>query len=254
MKQEIGNIKISKICRVTIPIYEGYERINTTYRAADPWKQLSPMRLGPFIIRESLAKNVIACINGKYIEQPILDYYPDGILPGFKYIKDGDNEYQYAECSCFEAYWQYCGKIYQCDVKNGIIQKTFFERRGKGLSMNLDNSKPRELRRTFKKSTHGVPILSYYNGEFMDWVKSRVKVYCPLYSELVLKTNAYSKLKDKLMNGTNIQLLDPDFGLRHGYDIGDITEEKLKEQLKSTQRPFCHSMVLACTLLNYKIW
>src|SRR5438445_69077 len=98
-----NKIIVSKIGRVTIPTYDDYLRINTTYKASGIWKQLSPMRLGPFEIVEPLVENTLSYIDGQYIEQPILSYYPDGVLPGFEYREDREENgnvvgYQYAIC------------------------------------------------------------------------------------------------------------------------------------------------------------
>lgn len=248
-----GEIIISKIGRVKITEYEGYKRINTTYRASGIWKQLSPMKLGPFDIIEPLAENTVAIIGGKNIMQPILEYYPDGILPGFQQMKNEKGElidFQIANCECFEAYWQYCGKIYAHDInKNGIIKKSYYERRAQGLTMSLNSNKPGELRRAYPKAKYGVPVLSYYNGEFMNWVTSRIKVYCPLYAKLVIETDAYKKLKNDYCKGNNIQLLDPD-----GFDVGLLDNNKISEALHSTKRPFGHGLVLAALLMNNMVW
>ena len=251
----MGEIVIAKIGRVAIPIYESFERINTTYKGAGLWKQLSPMNLGPFEIVEPLAENVASIIDGKTVIQPIRDYYPNGVLPGFQYAEDQDENgkiigYQSARCESFEAYWQQCGKVYKHDIdNNGIIKKSFYERRAKGLTMSLQNSKPGELRRAFPKAKYGVPVTSYYNGQFMDWVTSRIQVYSPYYAELVSQTEAYKKLQEKIKNGKNLQLLDPD-----GFDYGILDKHILTKALHSTERPFGHSMVIACLLLGCKVW
>ena len=248
-------IIVSKISRgVKIPKYDNYERINTTYRGAGIWKELSPMKLGPFNLIEPLAVNSIAIINGKKVEQPILSYYPDGVLPGFEYKEQKDEEgnmvgYQSAECECFEAYWQLCGKIYAHEIdKNGVVKKSYYERRAKGLKMSLENTKPGQLRRAFPKAQYGVPVLSYYQGEFMDWVSSRITIYCPYYTELVMDTEAYKKL-EKEFKKSNLQLLDPD-----AQELGVITKEILVDSLYSTKYPFGHGMVLAALLKNERVW
>lgn len=243
--KNMSKITVSKIGRVKILVYENFERINTTYKAAGIYKQLSPMNLGPFQIKDEISTNIESIINGKKVIQPILEYYPDEILPGYEF----QNNLQVVRYECLEAYWQ-SRKIYSCDIdENNIVKKSFYERMKFGTTANLQITSPKDLRRTFPKSTHGVPVLSFYNNEFMDWITSRVKVYCPIYSDLVKETEAYKVLENKIQNNVNIQFLDPD-----GYDYGILDEEKIRNALYSTERPFCHSMVLAACLLNLEIW
>lgn len=258
MKKEKGQIIVSKGGRTKIPVYDTFERINTTYNAKGIWKELSPMRLGPFNVLEPLGETTNMKIEmtadnkmvSSYIrEQPIRRYYDDGILPGFEAYEDG----QAAVCQSFEAYWQHCGKIYKQEMMDGIVYKSFYERRAKGLTMNLENSKAAELRRVYPKQKSGVPVLSYYQGTFMDWVSSRILIYCPWYEKLVTETQAFRDLKEMVDSGVNVQLLDPD-GPSAEDDYGVLDREKLKEALYSTDRPFGHGMVLAALLLEEKVW
>lgn len=259
MTERKGQVIVSKIgIRAKIPEYDDFERINTTHNAKGDWKDLSPMNLGPFNLIEPLAENT----NKKFIvdenrnltyeiirNQPVRKYYTDGILPGFEPYEDG----QIAKCESFEAYWQHCGKIYKQDIKDGVVFKSFYERRATGLTLNLENTKAAQLRRTFTKQKGGVPVLSYYQGAFMDWVSSRILIYCPYYEQLVTETSAFQELKSMVDGGTNVQLLDPD-GPSADDDLGPLDIEKLTNALYSTDRPFGHGMVLASLLLDLKVW
>lgn len=258
MENGKGKIIVSKSGRVKVPVYENFERINTTYNAAGIWKQLSPMRLGPFNLIEPLAETTRTkyeinadnkIVSTIIREQPIRNWYPDGILPGFQPHGDG----QIAICETLEGYWQHCGKIYEQERKNGVVYKSFYERRAKGLTISLENAKATELRRVFPKQKSGVPVLSYYQGTFMDWISSRILIYCPWYAKLVVETEAFQKLKEMVDSGVNLQLTDPD-GPSAEDDYGVLDRDKLTAALYSTERPFGHAMVLAGLLLEERVW
>lgn len=54
------------------------------------------------------------------------------------------------------------------------------------------------------------PLYSYWDGEKLSYVDARKKIYIPLYSEAVRKTNAFEKLKDLHASNSEIYLIDFD--------------------------------------------
>ena len=54
-----------------------------------------------------------------------------------------------------------------------------------------------------------VPAFLYWNGEHLQYIESRLKVYLPLYSRAVVKTTAFEKLY-KLSEERPITLIDFD--------------------------------------------
>jgi len=91
-----------------------------------------------------------------------------------------------------------------------------------------------------------VPLFSYWNGEKLSYVEARKKIYCPIYSEYVKKTEAWKQLKDLREQGYNIQIL--------GYDGYDISSKSMSYYVNDSSRPFGHELVLACLLQNETPW
>jgi hypothetical protein len=215
-----GKIRCGKIQRgVEHPSIEGFIKINvSTLNSMKDWKGLSPMILGPF--------NIIEPITNR------------GIDPGF--TKYNEKE-QIASIKRFENYWQ-GSKIYNLDMKNGIVDNNFFKRRAE--MFGLDKGK----RRALPKAKAGVPISSYYNGEYMDYIKSRKEIYCPCYEMLAVRTPEYRKLYDLVIKGVNVLIVGPD-----GRDI-EMNEKSLKEAVNDPKYIFGHELVLCCLLLGIRPW
>lgn len=63
----------------------------------------------------------------------------------------------------------------------------------------------REGRRKFKYLR---PSFAHYQGQNMDYITSRKKVYAPVYAELVQKTEAFKVLKRRVDEGENVMIID----------------------------------------------
>jgi hypothetical protein len=207
------------------PDIPGFARINVTSSAPGRTRDLSPMLIGPFEVVEPLAPN---------------DYYPNGIHPGFAAREVNGQWVQVALVWNIENYWQ-GSKIFQLDIVNGVLQRSFFERRAAMFA------KRKGERRALPK-TSGVPISSYY-GQIMDYIESRLRIYCPLYARLVQTTSIFNDISIKVGSGTNMLILDYD-----SRNIGVITEEGMLRELLREDVPFGHGMVLACVLLGMAPW
>jgi len=141
-----------------------------------------------------------------------------------------------------ENLWQF-SKVWQGEVNNkGEIVKEFFERRAKGF-------KDKKGHRWVKKGTginRNIPLFSYWNGERLLYLEARKKIYCPLYAEYVVKTKAYKELEKMINDGYNVQII--------GYDGYDFGGKQLRECFNDISVPFGHELVLACVLLNQRVW
>src|ERR1019366_10128472 len=47
----------------------------------------------------------------------------------------------------------------------------------------------------YPKGKGAAPLFSYWDGERLDYIAARKKIYIPIYSEAVQKTEAFKKLK-----------------------------------------------------------
>lgn len=202
------------------PALDGYVTIPAWSRGAQPWCNLSPMRLGPV-----------------WIQDPA-----DVVRPGFS-LMDGS---VWAQATCFENYWQ-GSKIYQVDLVDATLPVTvenlkpaFWTRRAEVFA----SVKP--VRRALPKARYGVPIAGYYEGEVMDYVTSRVRIYAPFYSRLVVDTPEFQQLLFNAQSGVPLLLVGPD-----GYDHQvPLTVELLQALILDPSIIFGHELVLCGMLLG----
>ena len=205
----------------THPVIAGYMNINATSGNAK-WKGLSPMKLGPFDLRETRVPTAWA---------------PDGIHPGFQANSDTE---QVLRVTNLENIWQ-GSKVYNIDLDaNGSIQNSFFLRRAK---MARD---PTPHRRALPKKA-GYTVTSYWNGKLYAYVESRL-IYCTLYETLVRNTPEYRELEALVTHGQNVQII--------GYDGQDIpiTPESVHAAYLNPELPFGHELVLCCMLKGLTPW
>jgi len=92
------------------------------------------------------------------------------------------------------------------------------------------------------------PLYSYWDGQKFSYVEARRKIYAPLYSAAVEKTEAYKKLKDLYDSGEEIWLWDFD-----GYDFRS-KNMSYEDVLLSETRKMGHAFVLAMMLDGQRVW
>lgn len=93
------------------------------------------------------------------------------------------------------------------------------------------------------------PEYSFWNGEKLDYVSARKKIYCPLYANAVKKTKSYQKLAEILKNRPGeVWLWDFD-----GYDYTQMGIS-LEKVLNDPYRSMGHAFVLAMALENKEFW
>jgi len=132
-----------------------------------------------------------------------------------------------------ENVWQY-SKVYPHQVdENNNPTDDYFEWRKKGFATR------RAIRYPMGKGA--IPLYSLWNGEKLDYIEARKKIYYPVYSQAVMRTETYKKLYE-LFQEENVHLWDYD-----GYDYRHTT---LKEVLNNPKRKMGHAFVLVALLKN----
>jgi hypothetical protein len=105
--------------------------------------------------------------------------------------------------------------------------------------------------------------------EKLDYVQSRKKIYVKEYCRLVKQQPKFQELKNRLINGENLLIIEVDGPhqesldyYREKYDVdGDfiqkntmlVNEENINIMLNDTKHPFGHGYCLAMTLLDKDI-
>lgn len=211
------------------PTIPGYTNVNVCSNGTT-YKNLSPMKLGPFNLIE------VKCPT---------PFYPSGIHPGFVEFNE---THQIIQVMNVENYFQ-SSKVFNIDIKDGIVQPSFFERRAKFMA------DPKGHRRVIPKKK-GYPVAAYFEGQLLSYVSSRI-YYIKAYESLALMTPEYQDLLRKVNNGEKIHILgfdgrDPATGLSYGAN--PITYKILEEAMYDPRRPFGHELVLCGMLLNMRPW
>jgi hypothetical protein len=222
-----GKIRCGKFARGSVhPKLDGYMNM-VVCSVNGNWGQLSPMKLGPFIVTEELSPLV-----------------PGGVCPGF-IVSDIHIGKQVAMCQNFENYWQY-SKVYSVDNVNGILGESFFNRRAEGFQST------KAKRRVFPAKSGITTLCSYYDGKLYQYLESRV-FYCSGYSMLAEAHAKYKEIKRIMESGQNILILDLDAPSWESHNQ-ELTPEFFEKEYNDTTHPFGHGMVLCSMLLGIKPW
>jgi hypothetical protein len=96
-----------------------------------------------------------------------------------------------------------------------------------------------------KAKEKSLPTFVWWNGRRISYLEGRKEVYGKLYTEMIVKTEAYQRLKAMYDRGENIALFDFD-GTDH-VGLGRSYESLLNDP----GRPFGHGLLL-CMLLEGK--
>lgn len=128
-----------------------------------------------------------------------------------------------------ESGWQY-SKVYKEHLdSNGDPSTQYWQWAKHGWS------NPNAVR--YPRGKGRKPSYLYWDGEKLDYVDARLKVYFPIYRDAVKKTNAFTKLQE-LFKQDDLHLWDFD-----GYNIA------LADALTNPNRPMGHAFVLKAMLL-----
>ena len=132
-----------------------------------------------------------------------------------------------------ENVWQY-SKVYKEHVENGEPTNEYFVWRKKGFDTY------RAVRYPMGKGA--IQEYSLWKGEKLNYIDARKKIYYPIYSQSVIRSEAYEKLYDIYISEREVHLWDFD-----GYDY---RHTNLKEVLNNPKRKMGHAFVLAALLRN----
>lgn len=83
------------------------------------------------------------------------------------------------------------------------------------------------------------PLYSYWNGEKLNYVEARKKIYVPLYSKAVIQSEAYKQLREYYKTHSDTHLWDFD-----GYDYIKLNMG-FKDVINDPIRKMGHAFVLA---------
>lgn len=87
-----------------------------------------------------------------------------------------------------------------------------------------------------------IPEYSLWNGEKLDYIQARKKIYAPEYAKNVAKTDSFRQLQVLYNSGTDIALLDYD-----AYDHQSLGMS-LQDVINSPTRKMGHAFVLIMIL------
>ena len=145
---------------------------------------------------------------------------------GKEYIaKNVENAYQFS-------------KVYYCHLdKEGNPSEEYFKWAEKGWNSD------RAFRYPMGKGVS--PAYSFWNGEKLTYIEARKKIYIPIYSKAVVRTDAYNKLVEMIDILGDVWLWDFD-----GYDHRAYNMD-YDEVINSTVRKMGHAFVIAMLLEKY---
>lgn len=139
--------------------------------------------------------------------------------------------------------WQY-SKVYKAHTdKEGNPTEAYFEWAVEGWGSS------RASRYPMGQGT--IPLYSYWDGDKLDYIEARKRIYCPLYAKalenniplLERLSELYADLESK---GEDLYLWDFD-----GYDKFDKTYEQV---LNDPSRKMGHAFVVAMMLEDKRVW
>jgi len=138
-----------------------------------------------------------------------------------------------------ENLWQF-SKVYRKHIMliDGYPDASWYKWRDAGYA------NPRAVRYPMGKGT--IPEYSLWNGEKLDYIEARKRIYAPEYAKAVLPTKSYKRLtelwNDLSEQGSNLILLDYD-----AYDHRKLGMT-LKDVINEPRRKMGHAFVLAMML------
>ncbi len=140
--------------------------------------------------------------------------------------------------SCVENAWQYAKVYAGMADSNGNPTHLYFDWRNKGFQKDKASRYP---------MGKGIaPLYSYWkvndNYYKLDYIQARKLIYIPIYAKVVVKTDAFARLKDLVSQGYNIALSDFD-----GYN-NDAFNLNLKQVVENTHKTMGHAFVLKMLL------
>lgn len=144
------------------------------------------------------------------------------------------NLYDSFKSKTMENAWQY-SKVYRCHAdENKNPTPSYYKWALEGW-MN-------EHAVRYPMGKGAIPLYSLWNGEKLDYISARKKIYIPLYSKLARATIGYKKLEMMCENNEEIVLFDFD-----GYD-NERFNMSMEEVINNPNKKMGHAFVLKMML------
>lgn len=138
-----------------------------------------------------------------------------------------------------ENLWQF-SKVYHHHLWNGEPSEQWYEWRDKGWA------NPRAIRYPMGKGA--VPEYSLWDGEKLDYIQARKKIYAPEYAKNVALTDSYKALQEQYkecrLHDTDLVLLDYD-----AYDHAALNMS-LIDVINNPKYKMGHAFVLMMLLVD----
>lgn len=204
------------------PKVDGYTTIPAWSRGAKPWRELSPFEVGGFDyagVRVHLFENFWQGL--KVYKKVEKQNKKEWAYPAEVHVDEGTGEPNQA--------WHQWSKA--------LLQHTLPVRRPNGRN---------------------IPEYTWFNGEKLDLIAARKRVYIPYYQRLLRAHPVYQQLLALFRVGKNLIIVEPDGPCPETYPDGmPVTLERLIELQEVTVReengryhPYGHGYVIALTLLE----
>lgn len=149
---------------------------------------------------------------------------PVDLYDGYKSY-NVENGWQFSKC--FEYYLE----------EDGTVGERYFRWAQKGWN---------DLRAHRRPMGRGVkPLFSYWDGEKLDYIQARRRIYIPLYAKAVQKTSAFQKLKRMYEADDDLVLWDLD-----GYDHRALGLS-YDQVINDPNRTMGHAFVIGMLLEGY---
>lgn len=134
----------------------------------------------------------------------------------------------------FEHYWQ-AGKVY-ADINKEAYKKWWKDQTS--------------AKRRYPGSKGMKVLHAQFDGEEMDYVTSRKKVYVPEYEILVRDTKSIRELTELVKNGVDVVVYDFDGPRTDSGDVSccEVDVELLTQKINDTRFPFGHGYVVAALI------
>lgn len=128
--------------------------------------------------------------------------------------------------------WQFA-KVYMTHTKDGEPTEAYWNWAKKGWADRVAHRYP--------MGKLSIPMYSLWDGQKLDYIEARKKIYLPLYAKAARKTDAYALLEG-MAEGQDICLFDYD-----SYNI-ETRNKTIEQALDDKTRHFGHGMVLKMML------
>lgn len=194
------------------PNVQGYENIPAFSRGPSPYKELSPFNIGPVIYEE----------DGQIKQAPIFENF----WQGWKVYPDVKRQNQKGKKP-----WVWPAEIHI--NSNGNPNQLWKRWHNALLEHKTSVRHPNKGGKS--------PLYAWWNNQKLEVVNSRKAIYIPYLQELYRKHPSYKIILNKILNGENIIILEPDgpnlVVYRDGLSLNMETLYKMQNITKLSEFP-----------------